>query len=241
MPKSLHIDHCAATQNVDFIDVESAVSHLKHRIWNNRHSIWGNELPDPVDMLRPDVAARLLGWSFESWPEIPNRNGDRHIEIAGLIDPQIGRIVVSEKLGPELARFTGAHEIGHCLLHKPTTLYREMSTDAEFPIVSDHKEQEANRFAAQFLMPEKLLQTSIEASFGMSPPIVLDETNAFWLDRSDYGRLLDVEAERLAREFAFAAGSINFRGQQIVSLHEQFKVSKTAMAIRLEELGWIRV
>ena len=228
-------------KNVHFIDVESAVKFIQGRIWKSRRSIWGDDLPEPVDMLDPEVAAALLGWSFESVPEIPNRNGDRHVEIAGLIDPLRRRIVVSEKLGPEVARFTVAHEIGHCLLHRPTTLHREMSMDARSPTVRDHKEQEADRFAAEFLMSAKLLRASIEASFGMSPPIFLDENKAFWLDPRDYGRLLDVEAEVLAREFAFATCGTNFRGEQIVPLYRQFKVSKKAMAIRLEELGLIRV
>lgn len=51
----------------------------------------------------------------------------------------------------ERKRFTLAHEIGHAMLHPPGTYRREDYKD------TDAVELQANRFAAQLLMPEWML------------------------------------------------------------------------------------
>ena len=50
-------------------------------------------------------------------------------------------------------RFTLAHELGHLMLHELGTVFR----DATGYRSDDHREHEANRFAARLLMPRSLL------------------------------------------------------------------------------------
>src|SRR3990172_9125689 len=59
-------------------------------------------------------------------------------------------------------RFTIAHEIGHMLLHRGIEVhvdrtYRINLRDDISSSAVDHDEIEANRFAAELLMPEKML------------------------------------------------------------------------------------
>ena len=89
-------------------------------------------------------------------------------------------------------------------------------------------------------MPERLVRTRVKASFGVEQ-IVVDERNGFWLGGADFEHLLDWETDDLRRELAVARCGHNFQGIQIDSLHVQFRVSPSAMAIRLEELNLVRV
>ena len=174
-------------------------------------------------------------------PEILLKEGaDAGREVVGFIDPDTLEIIVSEKRGALVARFTAAHELGHCLLHRLTEHHREFHVDPGQSQVRSLKEAEADRFAAQYLMPEKLVRTCVKASFGVKQ-IIVDERNAFWLDGGNFEHLLDWETDDLRRELAVARCGRNFQGTQIDSLHVQFRVSPSAMAIRLEELNLVRV
>ncbi len=92
-------------------------------------------------------------------------------------------------------RFTVAHELGHLLLHKqesfvdrsyPIFLRDELSSRAE-----DKHEIEANRFAAELLMPARLLLPMV----GKTPPDI---------DDSD-------QIARLARRFDVSPQAMVFR------------------------------
>lgn len=62
-------------------------------------------------------------------------------------------IVVNKKMSNDRKRFTLAHELGHLIMH--------CSTDFPIPEHRD-KEQEANEFASEFLMPTKAIRSSLE-------------------------------------------------------------------------------
>jgi len=100
-------------------------------------------------------------------------------------------------------------------------------------------EQAADKFAADFLMPKKLLLTRIRNSFDVEPPIVVRDAEAFWLDMDQPEDLL--RASPNSRELAFALAKCprDFYGNRILSLAEQFKVSVQAMAYRVQELRLI--
>ena len=63
-------------------------------------------------------------------------------------------------------RFTIAHELGHLLLHSKTELHVDRSVvkmrDRRASEGTDDEEMEANRFAAELLMPESFLQADLE-------------------------------------------------------------------------------
>lgn len=68
-------------------------------------------------------------------------------------------------------RFTIAHEIGHFILHKSETLHVDeffpfAKRDQKSSSAEDTREIEANQFAAELLMPSKLLKADIQGLFG---------------------------------------------------------------------------
>lgn len=70
------------------------------------------------------------------------------------------KIIGVNKLdGDERKRFTIAHELGHLLLHKNSVSYDQggimMFRDGHSSEGIDRKEVQANRFAAELLMPEQ--------------------------------------------------------------------------------------
>lgn len=80
-------------------------------------------------------------------------------------------------------RFTIAHEIGHLLLHKNIEVHDENSNtlnwfDTETKLKKGIQELEANDFAAELLMPEKLFKKEVEGQF-FSPELVKSLSNRF--------------------------------------------------------------
>jgi Zn-dependent peptidase ImmA (M78 family) len=70
------------------------------------------------------------------------------------------RVIGVNKLeNDERQRFTIAHELGHLFLHKNAVNYDQggimMFRDGHSSEGTDHREVQANRFAAELLMPEK--------------------------------------------------------------------------------------
>lgn len=73
-------------------------------------------------------------------------------------------IYVAAGSSPTRTRFTVAHEFGHLMLHPLGTHYRESSSvTMNVPPRNDahRREQEANRFAANLLMPGYLLEPEL--------------------------------------------------------------------------------
>ena len=92
-------------------------------------------------------------------------------------------------------RFTLAHEIGHYRLHRGRALILDSSIrvnfrDAQSARATDREEMEANRFAAELLMPARL---------------VMDAVSSLGLDRVD-----DVR-QRLAEQFKVSPEAIGYR------------------------------
>jgi hypothetical protein len=100
-----------------------------------REGVPAEDLGDPADVLAGFVfAAGRVGWAFVSAADpLPRR------------------------------RFTAAHELGHFVLHRATMGSFRADTDATLreadDDVSDRMEREANRFAAELLMPADLCRS----------------------------------------------------------------------------------
>ncbi|MGH6881774.1 MAG: ImmA/IrrE family metallo-endopeptidase, partial [Hypericibacter sp.] len=158
-------------------------------------------------------------------------------EIAGLIDRQANKIAVSRKFPPETMRFTGAHELGHWLMHSKEVMHRDrpikgLSSDGA---ARSPREQEADYFAACFLIPKKPLVAAFELAFKTKTPFVFNDTSAFWLCGTDPDSLLRADSSSLDRALALASAE-HYAGTHFISLAKQFRVSITSMAIRLKEL-----
>jgi predicted transcriptional regulator len=85
-------------------------------------------------------------------------------ELSGFIEPgRSGWVIgVNSYHHPNRQRFTIAHEIGHFLLHKPSEKHVDI-TFARRAGTRDKIENEADKFAAGLLMPEKEVRERIAA------------------------------------------------------------------------------
>jgi Zn-dependent peptidase ImmA (M78 family) len=106
----------------------------------------------------PDLA-RALGVVVKAATLSPGISGEiRPVDGQGYV------IRVNRHDPPKRQRFTVAHELAHFLLHhdqigsgiQDDVLYRSS--------LSDRREQEANRLAADILMPENLLHEAMDAA-----------------------------------------------------------------------------
>lgn len=213
-----------------FFGVDAAVAYALQCLRERRHAFREQGMLDPVDWLEPSILANILGLEYEIVPTIhmANRRGD-DVPV-GLLDLSRGSIVVSEERGPEVARFTGAHELCHYLYHqgKHEEHWERMYDPNR---TRPRKECEADVFAGMFLMPEAMLRARIEANFD-SLPIRANDNVLFFL----CGNSVDPDPDKLELEYALAKAHTNFRGEHIIPLCQQFKVSVTAMAKELRRL-----
>lgn len=226
---------------IDKRKIQQEAREVQKLIWSRRHEIWPEGSPQPIRMLEPEIAAHALGVNFEFHQELIllNRRSSKY-EIAGLLDRQARKIAVAEQFPDETVRFTGAHEIGHWVLHEDETMHRDRPVkglDGEM-LVRPQKEKEADYFAACFLMPEKLVIEAFESTFMASGQFIFDDTAAFWLNRNDPEALLRADSGSLDRALALSSAQ-SYGGRHFNSLAKQFRVSATTMAIRLNELNLI--
>jgi hypothetical protein len=117
-----------------------------------REGIRANDLGDPADPLAGFVfAAGRVGWAFVSAADpLPRR------------------------------RFSAAHELGHFVLHREAMGRFRADTDATLQEAegdaADQMEREANRFAAELLMPAEVCRArgaQLRAQYGCCPRGVL--------------------------------------------------------------------
>ena len=197
---------------------------------------------DFFSVLEPEYAARVLDMDYVVEETLGNFGSGRdRFEVAGAIDRRLKTISVSRRFKREVIRFTGAHEIGHCVLHQDEVMHRDRPVHGLS--LNQHKlnpkEREANYFAACFLVPEKLLLKTYRSLFG-EPPFQFDENTSFFLAHDDPDRLIRPEQGSLDRELSLACHEPFHDGQKFKSLAEQFRVSATTMAIRLREVGIVQ-
>ena len=112
-----------------------------------------------------------------------------------------------------------------------------VSIDA-IPFIEPRKEQEADRFAAAFLVPTNLVLSFFRARFH-TEHFEFDEASSFHLNPGNPDLLLRMEAGSLERALALATAE-HFGGAYFHSLAKVFGVSPTTMAIRLKEVGLVQ-
>lgn len=111
--------------------IEQQARDIQLAIWRDRDLLWPTFKPPLVDMFQPDKAAEVLGIGYELHPELRLLS---RTEIAGIVDRQANKIAVAQRFGFETTRFTGAHEIGHWLLHDREVMHRDPPVRAFLPI-----------------------------------------------------------------------------------------------------------
>lgn len=87
--------------------------------------------------------------------------------ILGVSLPTLSGIMVTTLRRKAIQRYTAAHELGHCILHKdePMILDDEHKIEGASPL---ERERQAQLFASAFLMPADLALESAHR-FGISP------------------------------------------------------------------------
>jgi hypothetical protein len=163
-------------------------------------------------------------------------------EIAGILERTTKSVTIARRFRPEIVRFTLAHEIGHYVLHPDIMNLREspLTDDAIRDRTKAPSEREANLFAAELLMPSKVLRGVFADLHG--DPVdgtQLDDNRAFYLSGGELslsaiGRLSSLDRAKLV------ASSSPFHSADGRCLAEIFAVSATAMAIQLRDLGLVR-
>ena len=222
----------------DISTIEQIATKLQREIWAKRIELGIPPDAHPADLLQAEYAARLLGYSYSSHPSLGwIMRGRNKIVVAGLIDNSKRTIEVAADVDPHIARFTGAHEIGHAVLHPHLIgLHRDRPVSG-ITHSRDRVEYEADKFAAFFLMPRKLVTEQFLSRF--IAPFELEEQTAYALLGKPYSaaRKLLPTRRHISRALA---GAIQFNGRSFTSLTDYFGLGTEALAIRLEELELVR-
>lgn len=222
---------------MDHEKIERQARLVQYEIWHNRQALFPMGVPEPLAMFQPDFAARALGVEYEHREGLGRfgQGGDR-FEIAGMIDRNRGIIAISTRFPYPTQRFTGAHEIGHFVLHPHEVMHRDRPVFDPYGRGRPLHEKEADYFAACLLAPRKLVEEEFAARFTKTPPLPLTDDVAWNLLGESAHDLFGPSAGSL--DFAAAvAGTQVFNGKRFRSLASHFGLSVSAMAIRLQELG----
>ncbi|CAH0164689.1 hypothetical protein SRABI123_01041 [Pseudomonas sp. Bi123] len=219
--------------------IQDEVRQLHREIWKQKEILWPSGQPTSLGMLEPDAAAYLFDYDYLKFPDLGSSKFARGPSIAGLIDRQAKKIAISTAYPEHVQRFTGAHEIGHLTLHDGLVMHRDRPLDgSSISGTKPQVEQEADYFAACFLMPPNLLKAQFEFQFGCVGPFRFTDITAYHLSKDDHEELLFASQGSLDREFALARCE-NYGNRRLVSLAKQFRVSDSAMAWRIKELGLV--
>lgn len=222
---------------MDKVYIEQAARSLQIDIWKWRESML-TSIPELVAMLDPALAAQYLGVLYEERPSL-GRFGFRgsQFEVAGALDRNARRILLSQVFPWDQRRFTAAHEIGHWILHpNEVSIHRDRPINGltETFYSKPAKEREADYFAACFLIPRKLLIRVLEENFQTSLPFRFDDAAAFYLRPDDPGSLTWADTDSFDRGMALATAR-SYAGRHFTSLARTFQVSPSTIAIRLQE------
>jgi len=185
----------------------------------------------------PFLACNLIKYSVHIVDNLDHLS-TKPKQIAGIIDPSIREIQISNDFPKTVQRFTLAHELGHALLHEGMSRHRDMPLDgANFKGKRSPAEVEANKFATNFLMPEDILTLRFKQKF-LTEKFVINDDTVFALDPSNKQNLRQrIKTLRDLTSYLSKVGP--YSGNHYHSLVIQFEVSEKAMAIRLEELDLV--
>jgi Zn-dependent peptidase ImmA (M78 family) len=130
-----------------------------------------NQISAPVDVTK---IANYLGLVLVK--------ADMADDVSGMLirEDSSSTVGINKSHHPNRQRFTLAHEIGHHQLHRGRPLIVDSPVrinlrDRTSGMATDREEMEANRFAAELLMPSDLVLDEVAAS----PPESIDDLKEF--------------------------------------------------------------
>ncbi|WP_234775307.1 ImmA/IrrE family metallo-endopeptidase [Paraburkholderia tropica] len=221
--------------DIDKAAIAAEVRRFQYEIWQ-RAGTSHNTIPHLLQLFRPDHAATVHSIEYDVAQGSLGVHGigKAQYQVAGLVDVQRSTIRIAGNFPYEVQRFTGAHELGHIVLHPGLPLHRDRPLLGDGP-VPDRREREANYFAACFLAPEKLVRRAFREKFG-SEILHLDDRVAFAIASNSVQDLLRSKTGSLEFPRAVATAEKFGFGNHFKSLAQEFGMSPTAMAIRIKEL-----
>jgi len=186
----------------------------------------------PVNL---DNLAEILGWRIERVDMMGHSESLDPVDARTDFQEKIIMIGIGEKIPQGRVNFTLAHELGHILLHGEKGLkallrirpFRDKQPGA-FP--RRPLEVEADRFAAELLMPERAVKHRFDQTFGYKE-IHVDSSNA----RQILSQTKSKSEVRTSRSLAKSCAVFK-PAPELPSLVTFFDVSPEAMANRLLEL-----
>ena len=221
--------------------IESLATRLQYILWDHRDILWKSDEPtEPLDVLKPELALRKMGYKISRPATLGEYEADNAaFEIAGIIDPIKQEVSISKRFTAEVQLFTGAHELGHAIMHNNALPHRDRPIDGSSSTTRrDQFEIEADLFAACFLMPHRQIRKHFRARFG-TDQFHLNSAAAFKLGFRSVNDLIKHHPNLRSVSY-YLASAISYDGEFFQSLAEQFRVSSTTMAIRIEELGIVK-
>jgi Zn-dependent peptidase ImmA (M78 family) len=222
------------------VEIDKIARAVQIDVWKRRFELWnGNPPTNLIEIFEPSVALAARGYDVRSVSSL----GDTYVngvksEVAGIIDRGQRNVSISQRFVLPSQRFTLAHELGHEVCHPGETgMHRDVPVDKS-GVSRSWKEIEADRFASSFLMPEQLIREQFGACFRVSLVEPNDEVaHALCGTDADHVRR---QCKNLRGLSSLVAGSGHFNGKHFLSMASQFRVSNSAMAIRLEGLGLVK-
>jgi len=148
----------------DRFEVERIARDLQINMWKDRTKMFGNSRAiSPFAMLDPLAALRYVGFEVELHDSLGQYRDPRgSFEVAGYINQKEKVVRLASQLPRSFRNFTAAHELGHALMHHKMEMHRDMPLDGSV-IPKTIEEIQANKFAAFFLMPRKLMTTEFRS------------------------------------------------------------------------------
>lgn len=217
-------------------EIESIATILLKETYRQRHNLWDGKPPkSPFEQINPSVILKDLGYSTEVHEtlDLAQGAGGPEFNVAGVLDRDNKRVLISRRFPSHIRHFTLAHELGHAVLHQGQGMHRDRPVDGASQ--RSGTERDADKFAVFLTMPSKLVTKAFKDRFILSPFFLTPETEFSLFNSAKSVRLKSTRD--LSRHLAC---SKYFNRKNFISLAEQFNVSPEAMAIRLEELGLIR-
>ena len=230
-------------------EIEREVRKLHWELERRRSEIWDSPPDSRIDRLDPfKIVTHILRVTLYEPEEIPlpkdyRPSGNVPFRIAGFIDRQENTIALAQGFRAPVRRFTLAHEIGHWKLHEGQRYFRDrpMIAGDRTNSIRSLEEREANRFAEELLMPRDLVRIYFKEVFGLEtlrnrPP---DEALAHWLSAGRNRKVSVTDLSQKGREWIAFLVADHKKDSDHLSLAVRFRVSPTAMSIRLMKLGLI--
>lgn len=201
---------------------------------------------DAKVFLDPKYAFDYLGFDYEERHDLDLElrlvgevAGIRRSRITGRFDRLNKVVAVSQSVQVEERRFAAAHELGHIVLHKNIVEHRDRPLGRTQAGSRPVHEMEADVFAAAYLMPKKWVEGDLRERFG-DVPVEVNENLAWWLDRTDHDHLLRLEQEADFERAKAVVICTNIGSGHFRSMKDEYRVTITAMALRLMELNLIQ-